>query len=175
MGIALVTTIELHERLVRSGQIVQDAGATERTTDVWPTPETIVTVAANLDPMLMSAYRLRYLTCLLKSPDELVPALQDEPAFALPVRFRRAAAESSGDDAFRDGPFRWFLRRINRHQTILIWPGSCKPGPGGAFAQPAVLEEVPRLHAMLPQPPNSPDEIGAVVLDLGREPDCRIL
>jgi hypothetical protein len=170
-----ITAIELHERLVRSGQIVPGDESAGRSTDVWPTPETIVTVAMNLDPTLMPSRRTRYFACLLNSAEEPIPALRDEPAFALPERFRGDGTEGPGDDAFLDGPFRWLVRRITRYGTILLWPGSDEPGTGGAFAQAGLLEEVLCLQGILSGPPHGLEEIGAVVLDLGYEPDCRVL
>jgi hypothetical protein len=123
----------------------------------------------------MPASRTRYFACLLKSAEEPIPALRDEPAFALPERFRSNGTEGPGDDAFLDGPFRWLVRRITRYGTILLWPASDEPGTGGAFAQAGLIEEVLCLQRMLSGLSHDLEKIGAVVLDLGNEPDCRVL
>jgi hypothetical protein len=174
MAEAAVTADTLRSRLVRAGQPAPDNEDTPCATDVWPTPEAIVTVAMNLDPTLMPAYRRRYFACCLKSEVEPVPALRDEPAFALPEVARMIATEDQAEDRFLGGPFRWFLRRIMRFDSVLLWPACREPDSGGAFPQ-ADLQGAPLLRAKLPPDSSGLAGLGAVTLDLRREPDWRVI
>jgi hypothetical protein len=175
MAMTLITANELHNRLVRAGHHSPPDEARICATDVWPPPETILTVAADLDPTLKPAGRQHYFACYLKSEEDPVPVLQEEPAFALPELFREVAKESPAGDCFLDGPFRWLLRRIARFDSVLLWPACREPGSGGAFTQAGLFEETPRLRGELPRDTASLAAIGAVILDIKREPDCRIL
>jgi hypothetical protein len=175
MNGATITVDDLRNRLVRAGHRVPEEEGTPRGTDVCPGPETYVTVGMNLDPTLKPAYRQRYFACYLLSEDDPVPVLRDEPAFALPELLREAAAGSPADDRFLGGPVRWLLRRLVRFDSVLLWPACRWPSPGGAFARAGLLEEVPLLRERLPADSPSLADVGAVVLDLGREPDWRVL
>jgi hypothetical protein len=175
MAEGTITTDELGHRLVRAGHFACEDGETACGTDVCPTPDTIVTVGMNLDPTLRPACRHRYYACYLKSEDEPVPALRDDPSFTLPVPFLAASLESSADDCFLGGPCRWLLQRIARFDSVLLWPACRGSDTAEAFAQSGLLEEVPSLRGKLPADLPSLSGIGAVVLDLLREPDCRVL
>jgi hypothetical protein len=174
MAEATMTTDELRHRITQAGHFACDDEETACGTDVCPTPETIVTVGMNLDPTLMPAYRQRYYACCLKSEEDPVPALQEEPSFALPALFREAA-ESPAKDPFLGGPCRWLLRRIARFDSALLWPACPESDSGGAFAQACLLDEVPNLRGKLPSDPLSLAGTGALVLDLWRESDCSML
>ena len=175
MAEATITADELRGRLVRAGHPAPDDEETHCATDVWPTPEAIVTVAMNLDPTLMPAYRQRYFACYLKSAEEPVPAIRDAPAFALPELSREVATESPAEDCFLHGPFRWFLRRIQCFNSVLFWPECREPNTDGAFAQADLLEGLPFLRERLGTDASGLAEIGAVVLDLRREPAWMVL
>ena len=168
-----ITTAELRHRLIRAGHFAPDE--TAGGTDVWPSPETIVTVGTGCDATLLPAYRHRYFACYLKSEANPVPALQDEPAFALPAPLQEAAKESPAEDPFLGGPFRWLLRRIARFHSLLLWPAWPESDSGGAFAQDGLLDDAPRLRGKLPTDPPSLEGIGAVILDMTRDSDWRVL
>jgi hypothetical protein len=170
-----ITADELRHRLAQAGHLACEVGETGCGTDVWPTPETIVTVSMNLDPTLMLAYRQRYYACFLKSEEDPVPALRDDPFFDPPAPFRAAALDGPADDRFLGGPCRWLLRRIARLESVLIWPACQGSDTAGAFAQVGLLEEVPSLRGKLPANPMGLSEIGAVVLALRQAADCRVL
>lgn len=169
-----ITTDELRSRLLRAGQLApEDDAEGSRGTDVWPTPETIVTVGWSLDPTLRPEYRRRYFVCRLTSGDDPSPALEDDPAFAPPGPFREAAAAGPAGDAFLAGPVRWLLRRIARFDALLFWPASLEEGP--AFLQPGLLEEFPGIRDRLPADLPGRSATGAIVLDPHNETDARLL
>ncbi len=170
-----ITTDELGRRLIQAGHLACEDGDTACVTDVWPTPETIVTVGMNLDPTLRPAYRQRDCACYLKSEEDPIPALRDDPSFALPAPFQAASLESPGDVRFLGGPCRWLLRRFDRFESVLLWPACPESDTSGAFAQAGLLDEIASLRGKLPAEAASLSRIGAVTLDLRRESDCRAL
>ena len=170
-----ITTDELGHRIVQAGHLACEDGDTTCVTDVCPTPETIVTVGMNLDPTLRPAYRQCYYACYLKSEEDPIPALRDDPSFALPAPFLAAALESPGDDRFLGGPCRWLMRRFDRFDSVLLWPACRKSDTTGAFTQAGLLDEIASLRGKLPGEAASLSRIGAVALDLRRESDCRVL
>lgn len=173
---AVITTEDLRSRLLQAGQPVpgddQEDGAP---TDVWPTTETIVTVAVNLDPTLKPAYRERYFACYVDSEDNPSPLLRDDPAFALPRTLREAAAGSPSELRFLEGPFRWLARRMTRFSSVLLWPARSEPAVGGPFMQTRLLEELPLLRERLESASSNLAEVGAVLLLPEREADGAIL
>lgn len=140
MSEATITTDELRRRLVRAGQLAPDDPESPRGTDVSPTPDAIISVAWHLDPTLRPEYRHRYFVCRLKSDDNPVPALEGDPAFALPAPFRQAAGETPTGDSFLGGPVRWLLRRLARFDSVLLWPAGEDPVSGAAFLRAGLLE-----------------------------------
>jgi hypothetical protein len=163
---ATLTAADLHERLSRAGHFCA--------TGLWPTPETIVTVAMNLDPTHGPSSRRRYFACLSRSEEDPNPALRDEPAFALPVLFRELEPVPS-EDPFLGGPFRWLLRRLIRFDRILLWPACRDQESSGGFTNPQPIDEVPELRRVLPADPAELAAIGAIVLDRDSPQACRIL
>ncbi|MEW4569389.1 hypothetical protein AB1L88_16110 [Tautonia sp. JC769] len=173
---AVIATDDLRNRLLRAGQPVsgddQEDGAS---TEVWPTAETIVTIAVNLDPTLKPAYRERYFACYVDSEDNSSPLLRDDPAFALPRTLREAAAGSPAALPFLEGPFRWLARRMIRFSSVLLWPASAEPAPGWPFSQARLLEGLPLLRKRLESASAGLAEVGAVLLLPEREADGAIL
>src|SRR5947209_203719 len=100
---ATITATDLHERLARAGQFAAGGAEPACATDVWPAAETNVTVAMNVDPTLRPGYRQRSFACLLRSEEDPIPALRDEPAFALPEPFRELEPVPT-NDRFLSGP-----------------------------------------------------------------------
>ena len=172
---ATMTVDELRGRLVRGGHLAFDDESATNTTDVWPTPAIIVTVAMDLDPTLKSAYRNSYFACYLKSKEDPVSAIQDDPAFALPEVARKTAAERPRDDRFLGGPFRWLLQRITRFESVLFWPACPESGQNRAFILTDLLEIVPLVREKAASAASNLNELGAFVLDLRRESDWEIL
>ena len=172
MAEVTITANELRNRLVLAGHAVLDGQEAICPIVVAPTPEAIVTVGMNLDPTLMPAYRCRYFACYLKSEEDPVPALRDDPSFALLEVARRVSMAYPGDDCFLGGPFRWLLRRIVRFDSVLLWPGNRESNSNGLLGLP---EEAPSPRKEQSSNSLGQDETGAVVLDLKRESDWRIL
>jgi hypothetical protein len=173
-AMATITSADLHERLVHAGHLAAEAAEQPGATDVWWTAETIVTVAMNCDPTLMAPYRRCYFVCMLRSREDRVPVLRDEPAFALPEPFRDFQPEPA-QDRFLGGPFRWLLLRLVRSDQILLWPACRDPELGGPFTNAGLRDRVPALFQGLPADPAELAEIGAVVLDPSHPADCRLL
>ena len=135
MTARILSPVELHDRLVAAGHPLDTAGGASFATVVQSSPETIVTIASNLDPTLMPAYRGNYFACLLKigrGPDAgpLAMTPPDSPARG---RFRRIDEGRTSGYGFLDGPFRWLLRRLIGSGEILLWPedrtAGTAPGP----------------------------------------------
>lgn len=166
MTATVLSTAELHDRLIAAGQPLEDTVSADAPAVVWPTPETIISVALNLDPTLMPAYRDSYFACLVNS--ERTPAIRDDPAFALDERFRRIDEGRTFVSGFLDGPFRWLLPRLIGFQEILLWPEK----RAGDFAWRVEAGELPGVRHLLP---SDPSMAGAVVIDLGRDEGCRAL
>src|SRR5262245_45760957 len=137
----VLTVGDLRRRLIEAGQERTDEAAGN--TDVWPRPDTIATVALNLDPTLRTLYRERYYVCLLESEQNPVPVLQHDDEFDLSGPFRSAAANGA-TNPFLIGPFRWLVHRLGRFPKVLLWPGS-GGDRSGRFAQPGLLNELPGL------------------------------
>ena len=171
---ATIPTTELHNRLAQAGHFSHQGEEPAGASALYPAPETIVTVAMDLDPTLMPASRQRYFACLLWSEEDPIPALRDEPAFALPEPFRDLEPIPT-DDGLLGGPFRWLVRRLFRFDRILLWPACQYPGSDRPFADTEVLDQVPELRRMLPPDLSDLAVIGALVLDLKQTPACRLL
>jgi hypothetical protein len=159
---------ELHDRLVAAGQPLEEDDSGGLSTVVEQTPETIISVALNLDPTLMPAYRGRFFACLLRSEEDRTPALRDDPAFALPERFQRIDEGRASIFGFLDGPFRWLLPRLIAAREILVWPDDYT----GSFARKVLSNASTGLRRLLPIDLTT---TGAVVLDLERDEDRRVL
>lgn len=175
MAEAVITAHELCHRLLRSGHFASGSEETTYSTDVCPSPETIVTVSMNLDPTLMPAYRERDSACKLKSREEPVPELQEDPSFALPAPLRELAIGGPSGDCFLGGPFRWLLRRIVRIELLLLWPAHRDPVSVGAIGEAGLLEVVPRLRGLLLADTTNRIGTGAVILDMRQESDWGVL
>jgi hypothetical protein len=137
-------------------------------------PETIVTVAMNLDPLLLPAYRQRYFACLLESPENPVPVIQYEPFFALPPLFQPAAEAQPPISEFMDGAFRWTLHRLRAYGELLLWPAGHHNG-GPAFEGALQYETLPRLEQRLREAAPSLADVGALVLDTENPAHCAVL
>lgn len=69
-----------------------------------------------------------------------------------------------------------FLTRLGRYPRVLLWPGSQLRDPeGGGFAQPGLLDDVPCLRQWLDDRGPSAAVVGAMVLGLSEQLDCRVL
>ncbi len=168
MTARFLSPADLHARLIAAGHRLDEGERANCSTGVLPVPEAIITVASNLDPTLMPAYRGGYFACLMRSETDRTPVLRDDPAFALPGPFLRIDGERAHRSVFLDGPFRWLLPRLISFGEILLWP---KAG-FGIFAWPGKSDESPRLGRLLPP---GLDTIGAVVLDLHQDGDREAL
>jgi hypothetical protein len=166
MTAAFLSPAELHDRLIAAGQPLEEDSGNPSTT-VRDSPETIITVALNLDPTLMPSYRGRYFACLLYSEENRTPAIRDDPDFALPERFRRFDEGRIPACGLSGGPFRWLLPRLVAARKILVWPEDTD-----RFAWGVANDDTKGLHRLLPLDPTT---TGAVVLDLERDEDCRVL
>jgi hypothetical protein len=145
-------------------------------TNLWPPPDSIVTVGLNLDPFFKKEYRQRYFACLLESPSNKVPVLQYEPIFALPKPFRGLVSTARYPDNFVGGPFRWLLRRLLRFRRVLLWPASYGYwSVSRRFDWVGASRELPRLEKWLRDAARAPVMIGAIVLNLSQAKDCAVL
>lgn len=172
MGGRAITATELRARLLRAGHDVAHRSNEVAGLDVWPSPDTIMTVALDLDPTLRPAYRERYFACLLEFETNPVPVIQFDADFALPGLFETIAVEQPVAERFMVGPFRWLLSRLSRH--LLLWPSRSDHGKS-AFASVEVLEFCPELGHWLRAAGLPEADVGAVVLDLADQADCRVL
>lgn len=172
-----ITATELRDRLTRAGHalptpIDEAPGAA----DACPRPETIVTVGLDLDPTLRPAYRDRYFACLLESPENPVPVLQYDAAFALTEPFRNVAGKQPPAGDFMGGPFRWLLHRLLRFRHVLLWPssrGTTLGNSGFDWLEPS--ERLPRLGAWLREAKPAALTVGAIMLDLSEASDFGVL
>jgi hypothetical protein len=164
----ILSPADLHTRLIAAGHRLDEGKRADCSTVVRPTPEAIITIASNLDPTLMPAYRGGYFVCLMRSETDRTPVLRDDPAFALPEAFLRIDGERAYRSVFLDGPFRWLLPRLISSGEILVWPEA----GFGIFAWPGKSDDSPCLGRRLPP---ELDAIGAVVLDLHQDSDREAL
>jgi hypothetical protein len=173
----VITPIELGERLLRSGHhSARGANGAATGSNVWVSPDTIVTIALDEDPTLRRPFRERYFACLLESEANPVPVLQFEPEFDLPGHFETIAAERQAAEGFMTGPFRWLLRRLVRHRYLLLWPTRKSPQSADKdFASSELLGNCPDLQQWLSAAVPTGGEVGALVLDMAERIDCRIL
>jgi len=173
----VITPTELRERLLRSGhQCAPGTNGAATGSNVWVSPDTIVTIALDEDPTFRRPFRERYFACLLESEANPVPVLQFEPEFALPGHFETIAAERQPAEGFMTGPFRWLLRRLVRHRYLLLWPArEIQQSVDRGFASSELLGNCPELQQWLCAAATTGAEVGALVLDMAERIDCRIL
>lgn len=172
----VIAATELRNWLLRTGHCGSRGPDGAAGSDLWPSPDSIVTVALNLDPTLRPPYRQRYFACLLESEANPVPVIQFEADFAVPSPFETIAAGHPVAEGFMTGPFRWLLNRLSRCRHLLLWPSGRDHKSGdSAFASAQLLDDCPELGRCLCSAGLSEAEVGAVVLDLAEQTDCRML
>jgi hypothetical protein len=125
---------ELRRHLAEAGHALLDLGDMPGVVAVRMGPESIVTVAAGFDAVVRPAYRQRYFVCVYESKESSTPRVTDDPRFALPTDFLRAAEVDPAGGDFAPGPFRWLLHRLSRFDRLLLWSGS-QTGRRGPLAQ----------------------------------------
>jgi hypothetical protein len=170
-----IATDELLRRLIKARHHLPGEDPSAYLTDVWSTPDKIVTVALHLDPTLKEEYRQRYFACLLESPRHPVPIIQYEPTFSLREVFRQLAGERPMLGAFLDGPFRWLLHRLRAYDEILLWPAGRGQCSGGAFEKALASETLPKLSQWLQRLPVGLVDVGAILLDMTDLSGCGLL
>lgn len=117
---------ELHNLLLSRGHSVwSDVDYGKQPTDVWPTPDDILTVGVEPDATLVPAYRSNYFTCRRDVSDTALIEYDRDYAFPDAVaRLLQDGAIRSND--FLQGPMRWLFVQLNRHGQVRLWP---KKGP----------------------------------------------
>jgi hypothetical protein len=167
-----VTVVELHHRLSEQGHSARShPNSPAVAADVWPTPDTIVTVAVDPDVTLKPAYRDRYFACLRDAAG--FPIAEQEPSLALPDPLARVAALGPMDSDFLAGPVRWLAARRLRVPQVLLWPdGEYRARRG--LVRPEALAELPRLRGNLDRVQTGGGTVGALALDLRRDDDAAV-
>src|SRR6266852_4894594 len=150
--------------------------------DVWPPPETIVTLATDPDMMLEAEYRQHYFVTIAGEDHE--PLIQHERQFALPELLLAASKEQPEGSrlmgglsgGFMRGPMRWLWVRLRRFQRVLLWPDSRERQPNGTwFWEEDQRHELPRLCVWLEKHVPDSSLVGAVLLDLKSLEDCKVV
>ncbi len=174
MGDRFLTLIELRQRLIENGHRSWPEPANKTTTDIWPLPDIIVTVAMYADGALNPVLRERYFVTVEDAEDS--PLLQYEWAFALPKGFAAAAEQEPPRNEFMNGPVRWLLVRLQQFRHVLLWPKDEHRQPDGTWLwHPEERNEVPELCGRLREATRDPSAIGAIVMDLAEPRDCIVL
>jgi hypothetical protein len=146
-------------------------GASTPATDVWPTPEAIVTVAVDPDETLKPAYRERYFACRLEGAD---PSGGDpDRSLPLPAGLARVVGVGPARGDFLGGPVLWLAARLQPFPRVLLWPDG-EYRDARRFVRPEALADLPRLRAYLGSTEPAGVPIGALVLDLTRPDDAAL-
>src|SRR5262249_41665012 len=166
-----VSVGELHRRLSEQGHALRcHPNSPAAAADVWPTPDTIVTVAVDPDETLKLAYRDRYFVCRCDAAGS--PVAERDPTLALPDPLAGVAGTGPAEPDFLAGPVRWLVGRLWRFPRVLFWPDGEYRAPDG-LVHAAILAELPRLRAHLDRAQTG-GPLGAVVLDLRRDGEAAV-
>jgi hypothetical protein len=166
---------ELSKRLAMNGhQLWPETVRHSSSTDVWPSPATIATVAMELDGTLPPSYRHRYFACVLDAEEQ--PILQYHAAFQLSTPFDSIRVQEPPRGHFMVGPFLWLLRRLRGFSRILLWPREkYRKTDGVWFFNPWEVDHVGALFEWAREAALNSLPVDAVMLDLVRQRDCRVL
>jgi hypothetical protein len=170
--------VQLHELLRDRGHTLGSDKPAEASVDVWPRPETIITVGLDPDGTLKPAYRERYFACVRNADDE--PLLRRAAGFALKGPFAAAAAREPGNNYFAMGPARWLLARIRRVERVMLWPrGGFRGHDGLGFLLTVAggdrIDQAPHLARWFGRRTSEPAGVGAALLSLSDLDDCQVL
>jgi hypothetical protein len=173
-----LTKPALHALLRDRGHRFWSEDPAEAPVDVWPSPETIVTVGLDAYATLKPAYRQRYYACVRNEEDE--PLLVHDQAFALQGPFATAAEREPGNNYFEKGPLRWLLVRIRQLEQLLLWPrGGFRGADGLDFVLTTTdrkrINQTPRLACWFERHAPEPGQVAAAVLSLSDLDDCQAL
>jgi hypothetical protein len=169
---------QLHRLLKDRGHAFWSAKPEDAPIDVSPPPDVYLTVGADQDGALKSAYRNEYFACV-RGADE-IPLVRNAPEFALSGPLAEAAEREPAGNDFIDGPARWLFARIRRFDQILFWPGDGFRGTDGlGFPMTTVsgqrITQLPHLANRLARHIPAPATAGAIVLSQSDVNDCRVL
>jgi hypothetical protein len=172
-----LTKAQLHVVLRGRGHTFWSEEPAEAPLDVWPPPETIITIGLDPDGTLKPAYRQRYFACVRNADEE--PLFLHASGFALEEPFATAAVNEPGNNYFAMGPVHWLLARVRRFERVLLWPKGGLRGDDGLGFLTVIggerTDNAPHVARWLARHAAEPARVGAVLLGLSDLDDCQAL
>ena len=121
---------DLRSKLVKNQHALIEPDDAD-STNVFPPPGEIVTIATDIDGVLRPQYRGNYFVCMHNDESDLSfsPSRIDLANQSLRQMFKLFPQTS----AFVNGPIRWLLFQFERFVRILVWPMSSRRLSGGEW------------------------------------------